>query len=154
MRVTHSRQERHLALIINDAHWGETRTINLLCSRAMRRERWEHIYCTTGRTIHNGFSSVMTVLGALLYVAIESIPALNKSSGGNNQSWWALLTMDRYSKLILALGVSSIVFLFKDAGFLKAIKLDSGSLMAYLTYGFCAGALGLEAVLKKVKELL
>ncbi|HZQ70826.1 MAG TPA: hypothetical protein VFA68_20025 [Terriglobales bacterium] len=139
---------------INDGHWGTTRTIKVSVFKGDEARALGTYFLHYRTNYPQWILFLMTVLGALLYVGIESIPALNKTSGGNNQSWWALLTMDRYSKLILALGVSSVVFLFKDAGFLKAIKLDSASLMAYLTYGFCAGALGLEAVLKKVKELL
>jgi hypothetical protein len=140
--------------VIEDFHWGRTGTIKVSVFKGDEIRALGNYELHYRTSYPDGILFLMTVLGSLLYVGIESIPALNKTSGRNSKSWWTLVTIDHYSKLFLAVGVSAVIFLFKDAGFLKAIKLDASSLLAYLTYGFCAGALGLEAVLKKVKEVL
>jgi hypothetical protein len=141
------------SFVIFDNSWGKTGELEFHISKGDdSRELGSYtIYYRT--RFPDWLLFIMTVAGALLYVCIESIPALNKSTGDNDKSWWFLVTRDRYSKILLAVAVSVIIFIFKDTTFFKAIKLDSSSMISFVIFGFCAGTLGLEGVLKKVKEL-
>lgn len=97
----------------------------------------------------------MTFLGALLYVAIESLPSFNKAADGSAPPpYWKLLLKDDGSKIILAFIVAVVAFLLKDTTVLGAIKFDPTTLKGYAILGFFTNVFGLEAIFKKVKGLI
>lgn len=63
------------------------------------------------------------------------------------------MSLDRFSKIGVAIAIAIIGFFMAYVPLLKAIKLDQSSLVSYLVYGFCASGMGIEALLKKIKEL-
>jgi hypothetical protein len=98
---------------------------------------------------------MMTLVGALLYVAIESIPSLNRPPDGSAPPpYWRILLKDDGSKLFVALVVAIVAFLMKDTSILGAIKFDPTTLKGYAILGLFANVIGLEAIFKKVKQLV
>jgi hypothetical protein len=98
---------------------------------------------------------LMTLLGALLYVAIESIPALNRPADGSPAPpYWRILLKDDGSKLFVALIVAVVAFLMRDTSILGTIKFDPTTLKGYAILGLFTNVIGLEAIFKKVKQLI
>jgi hypothetical protein len=150
-------------LSVDDSHWGESRTVTIAIYESQYADSGHitdtknaHVLGTYRFHYQTSYPGVllliMTVLGALGYVAVESLPALNKSTAPG-KTWWALVSLDRYSKIGVAIAIAIVGFLMAYVPLLKAIKLDQSSLTSYLIYGFCASVMGIEALLKKIKEL-
>jgi hypothetical protein len=150
-------------LSVEDPHWGESRIVTIAIYESEyvapghdTNDQNAHIlgtYIFHYRTSYPGLVlCIMTILGALGYVAVESLPALNKSIQPA-KTWWELVSLDRFSKIGVAIAIAIIGFFMAYIPLLKAIKLDQSSLTTYLVYGFCASVMGIEAILKKIKEL-
>jgi hypothetical protein len=151
-------------LRVQDDHWGKSRTVTVEIYEASKaHSNWDsegqtgpHVlgsYLLYYRTTFPDYMlCLMTLLGALGWVAVESLPALNKTNQPS-LTWWKLVTLDRCSKIGTAIAIALMAFFMAYVPLVKAIKLDRSSLISYLIYGFCVGVVGIEGLLKKIKEL-
>jgi hypothetical protein len=143
-------------LQIENNRWGRAGIINIKVLKSSDRSLAIATYRIRYRTDYPGYILLLvTFLGALLYVMIESLPTLNRPPDGSPPPpYWKILLKDGGSKLVVAFCVALVVFLLKDTTVLDAIKFDPTTLKGYATLGFCTNVFGLEAIFKKIKKLI
>jgi hypothetical protein len=91
-----------------------------------------------------------TIGGALAYTIIETLVASNKDV----RKFWLNLIADYASKLWIALLTGGVAFLLRGVNILGALKFESSTIEGHVALGFLFCIVGLEAVFKKVVELV
>jgi hypothetical protein len=138
---------------VEDDRWGKSGLIQVNVLDSMKhiaayrfRYRTDYPWCIV---------FLLILIGTLLYVAVESLPAFNKPGDGTPPpGYWKIVSKDRGSKLVLAMFVAIVAILLQNAPGLDLVKFNPTTAKGYIILGFFANIVGLEAIYKKIKGLL
>lgn len=136
-------------------HWGDEGTILVRVLESPNSPEIKHFNLNYRVAYPAWLLLIATVLGALAYAAVESLPLLNRPARGQpGPPWQQSIKKDGYETPITVVVVAILVFTLKDFPLLKEVKLDTSSLRSYFLYGLVAAIVGLEGVWENVKKLL
>jgi hypothetical protein len=136
-------------------HWGDEGTILVRVLESPNSPEIKHFNLNYRVAYPAWLLLIATVLGALAYAAVESLPILNRPAKGQaGPPWWQSIKKDGYETPITVAVVAILVFTLKDFPLLKDVKLDASSFRSYFLYGLIAAIVGLEGVWENVKKLL